>query len=379
MHKAPPTLSPDGRSTTGLKLNSIQYLRAFAAASVVLSHAANALLGRNSHLIDLDYGAYGVDIFFVVSGFIMFYTTFETGMRPSAFLVKRLIRIFPLYFILSTVMYIMVVASPASFNRVSGNSLAYLESILFIPHWNPNLHVLQPILGPGWTLNYEMFFYLLFAASLFLRSRLNGIAVVPAIGALVIFGHYYPVDSPMFITYTNPLMLEFCLGILVSVSFVVPATSSLRWPTVLIGLLTLGTAYFYCFHGSSFDADAVRPVSIGLPCALLVAVSVVIERCGRLPNVAFLAFVGDASYSLYLVHTFVLGFGQRLWRHFVASDSILSHAFFVTFILVASIGVALIVYRCLELKIGRKLSSAVLRRQTRFRRAVGPDGMAVSE
>jgi exopolysaccharide production protein ExoZ len=359
------TASPDGRPATGLKLNSIQYLRAVAAAAVVVSHAANSLLGHTSHLINLDYGAYGVDIFFVVSGCIMYYTTFDMGIRPSTFLVKRLIRIFPLYFMLSTAMLVLVVLSPTSFNQESPDVLAYFESIFFVPHWNPRLHNLEPIIGQGWTLNYEMFFYLLFAASLFLRHRLNGIAVLPVIGALVIFGRLCPAGNPVFITYTSPLMLEFCLGIIVAASFITPTKPSLQWPIALMILLGVGTAYLYTFHANSHGSEALRPLFVGLPCALLVTALVAIERCGRLPNLAFLALLGDASYSLYLVHGFILGVVRRLWQHFVAMDSVASHAVFIALVLAASVATALLVYRYLELKVGRSLTAALRRLQLR--------------
>jgi exopolysaccharide production protein ExoZ len=357
------TASPDSHPGTGLKLYSIQYLRAVAAAAVVVSHAANSLLGHTSHLIDLDYGAYGVDIFFVVSGCIMYYTTFDTGMRPSTFLVKRLIRIFPLYFVLSTAMLFLVVLSPASFNQESPDIRAYLQSIFFIPHWNPRLHNFEPIIGQGWTLNYEMFFYLLFAASLFLRHRLSGLAVLPIICALVTLGRLYPAGNPVFLTYTSPLMLEFCLGIVVAASFITPASASLRWPIVLMVALGAAIAYLYAFHAQFHASEALRPLFVGLPCTLLVTMLVAIERRGRLPTIAFLALLGDASYSLYLVHGFVLGLGRRLWQRFVAIDSIGSHALFIALILTASVGTALLVYRYLELRIGRILTAAVRRFQ----------------
>jgi len=355
--------SPPSARPPGFKLNSIQYLRAVAAAAVVVSHAANSLLGHTAHLINLDYGAYGVDIFFVVSGFVMYYTTFDLSMRPSTFFAKRLIRIVPLYFILSTAMFALVVLRPASFNEESPDVLAYVESILFIPHWNPRLHNLEPIIGQGWTLNYEMFFYLLFAASLFLRNRWNALAVLPVIGGLVVLGRVHPVASPAFITYTSPLMLEFCFGIVVAASFVAPVKLNSRWPLALLICLAAASAYLYAFHANLHGSEALRPLYVGMPCAILVTALVAIERGGSLPQIALLALAGDASYSLYLVHGFVLGFGKRLWQHLVAIDSITAHAVFISLVLAASISISIPVYRYLELKFSRSLSAAVRKRR----------------
>jgi exopolysaccharide production protein ExoZ len=360
-----PIAPPTGAPAAGGKLNSIQYVRAIAASVVVLSHAANSLLGHAAHLINLDYGAYGVDIFFVVSGFVMYYTTFATGIRPSAFFLKRLIRIFPLYFVLSTLMFALVLASPASFNKESPDVRAYVESIFFIPHWNPRFHELQPLIGPGWTLNNEMFFYLLFAASLFLGSRLNALAVLLVICTLIVSGWLHPIENPLYITYTSPLMLEFCLGIIVAAVFIYPRKPSLRWPIALVTLLGAGTVYLYAFHVDSYGSELLRPLFVGLPCALVVAALVATERCGKLPTFAFLALLGDASYSLYLGHSFVLGFAQHFWQRFVGINSVLAHALFIVLVLGASVVLALILYRHLELKVGRALSAALRQRQQR--------------
>jgi exopolysaccharide production protein ExoZ len=347
------------------KLASIQYLRGFAAVAVVVSHAANSLLGHEGHLLDFDLGAYGVDVFFVLSGFIMFYTSFDLGMRPGNFLVKRLIRIVPLYWILSTAMFAMVVLLPRSFNRESPDLIAYLASILFIPHWNPRSHNLEPLIGQGWTLNYEMFFYVLFALTLFIRSRYSAFLVLPVIALLVALGHQHPVESPAYLTYTDPLMLEFCLGIVVAAAFKSGNAHSSRRPVVLFAMLAAITAYLYTFHADLHGLVSLRPMMIGIPCSLLVIAMVALERSGRLPKWSFLVLLGDASYSLYLVHGFILGFGQRLWHQLFTIHSALSHAAYIGFILAVSIAVSMPIYRYLEVWTGRKITMAVERLRAR--------------
>ncbi len=340
------------------KLISVQYLRALAAVAVVVSHSSNSLLGHEGHLLNLDLGAYGVDIFFVLSGFIMFYTSFDLGMRPGVFLFKRLIRIVPLYFILSTAMYLMVIASPHSFNRESPDLLAYVASICFIPHWNPRSHDLEPLIGQGWTLNYEMFFYVLFALSLHIRHRFSSFAVLPVIAALVCLGQLHPVRTPIYLTYTDPLMLEFCLGLVVAAAFKAPQSRSLTWPALLFATLGVATGYLYLFHAELHGLPALRPFMIGFPCALLVIVAVAFERLELLPTWSFLVLLGDASYSLYLVHGFIMGFGQRLWHRFFALNSAYSHAAYIAFILLVSVAVAIPIYRYVEVSTGRRLTLA---------------------
>lgn len=351
---------------TGLKLYSIQYLRAIAAVAVVLSHAATAVEGHGEHLIDLQYGACGVDVFFVVSGFIMFYTTFDAQRRAGIFLVKRLIRIVPLYFVLSTVMFVLVSVSPASFNKESPDFLAYLESVLFIPHWNPRLHDLQPILGQGWTLNYEMFFYMIFAASLVLPRTTGTVAAIGAIAALSALGYLHPINDPFFITYTSPLLLEFCLGIVVAACFIVPVRHHWAAPAVLIVILGGVSLYVYSFLGTLQGLQTTRPLFIGVPSALLVTAFVALERGGALPRVEILTLVGNASYSLYLVHGFVLAVLQRLWGRYVHVHSVFYDAMFIAAVLAVSVAVAIPVYRHIEVRSGQWLNSALNRQQKRL-------------
>jgi exopolysaccharide production protein ExoZ len=343
---------------TKLPLRSIQYLRAAAAAAVVISHAANSLLGAEQHLIDLDYGACGVDIFFVVSGFIMYYTSFGLPTRPGEFLLKRLIRIFPLYFILSTIMFALLLFSPVSFNKESPDFPAYIESIFFIPHWNPRLHNLEPLIGPGWTLNYEIFFYILFAGSLFFRRPLRGMVVIPVITALVIMGCLYRINNAIYLTYTDSLSLEFCFGIAIAASYLNPTKSGLHRPLALVVVILLAIAYMNTFLSNCYGNLAFRFLYIGAPCALIVTVAVGIEWLGRLPKLSIAGRIGDASYSLYLMHFFVLGAGQHIWRALRIPDSRLSHSAFIASILGTSIMVALIAYRHIELPIGRRLTAA---------------------
>jgi peptidoglycan/LPS O-acetylase OafA/YrhL len=134
--------------TTG-SIVSIQLLRAIAALSVVYVHCTTA--GDYNFF---STGTFGVDIFFIISGFIIAYMVSKT---TEDFLIKRIIRIVPLYFLATVAMALTVMFFPNHIRSTTISVSGFMKSILFIP--GPENRG-QPILGQGWTLNYEMFFIL---------------------------------------------------------------------------------------------------------------------------------------------------------------------------------------------------------------------------
>jgi exopolysaccharide production protein ExoZ len=289
----------------GPKLYSVQYLRALAASAVVVYHASKALAGHEEQ-IDLGYGTYGVDVFFVVSGFIMFYTTIDSTITPLVFFLKRLIRIFPLYFILSTLLYAMVAARPSLFNKASPDVAAYLQSILFIPHWNPRLHDLQPILGPGWTLNYEMFFYVVFAIFIGQPRRRALTLVGLLLSGLIATHRFVPNEATALVFWTDPIMAEFLFGMVIGAI----ATTEFALPDwVRAGSFVAALAALVIGHASG--STLPEPIGVGVPMAILVAVAVL----GRpVPIPAAILLIGEASYALYLMHPFAMRAVSILWR-----------------------------------------------------------------
>ena len=144
------------------EIYSIQYLRGIAALMVVLLHV-RVQLGR------MGYGGYwpeflmaGVDIFFVISGFIMWVTTFDGSTTPWQFLFRRFVRIIPVYWLLTTTTVAVMLVAPSAVQSGRFDSIHVLSSYLFIPTVHPLTGMMEPVLIPGWTLNYEMFFYIIF-------------------------------------------------------------------------------------------------------------------------------------------------------------------------------------------------------------------------
>ncbi len=139
-----------------MRFSSIQTLRALAALSVLFYHESST---------KFTVGAVGVDIFFVISGFIM--GTIGYRETPLDFMMKRIIRIVPLYWLV-TAAVCLVSLIPGVFHQFSCDLPSLLQSLFFIPYVNQAGHI-EPLMVPGWTLNYEMFFYAVFAVGLAIR------------------------------------------------------------------------------------------------------------------------------------------------------------------------------------------------------------------
>jgi exopolysaccharide production protein ExoZ len=265
-----------------VQLRSIQVLRAIAALAVVFFHLSPSAW---------TLGAAGVDLFFVISGCIM--GTVGLKDDPGRFMAKRVIRIVPLYW---AVTFAMCAASlvPGLFATFSFDLPRLLTSLFFIPFEDPQGKIL-PLVVVGWTLNYEMFFYLLFALGL----RLGRPVMLPLaiIGGLTAAGWILEPQGTLSRFYTSTLLVEFAFGLLIS-----------RAVFFRSGLLggALALAGFACLlsWGLGSDTPDWRVLYWGVPAAAIVAGFVAIERAGAFPALALrpLEKLGDASYSLYLTH-----------------------------------------------------------------------------
>ncbi len=169
------------KTATKERLLSLQVLRFVAATLVVLSHVCDRLDGFASrYSVDVNFvnfsGRLGVEIFFIISGFIMGYISIEkfgAKKAPVTFLAERAMRIVPMYWICLAFMLFwdQIATTIGSATLQPDYFINAVKSFAFIPYLN-EVGSHRPILGQGWTLNYEMFFYALFAASLFFARRI---------------------------------------------------------------------------------------------------------------------------------------------------------------------------------------------------------------
>jgi peptidoglycan/LPS O-acetylase OafA/YrhL len=309
---------PGMQADRGRALQSLQILRGVAALAVLAMHVplfVEGKLGLTGFLPPMFSGAAGVDLFFVISGFIMVYSSlplFGRADAPLQFFVRRLARIVPLYWLASGILLAYLIAASVNLASIEMNWTGVAASFLFIPYPRMNGQML-PLLNVGWTLNYEMFFYAVFAVALLTPRRVAVPAVTVLFAALVAVGLMGPWPA-WFSFLTSPVILEFCFGMLIALAFVAP----MPMPRVAaFGLIFVALAGFVVSVQFG-DFGFWRTFWWGLPSAALVAGMLWLGRDTRFGPVGrVLALIGDASYSLYLFHWIVLLAVPRVITRFI--------------------------------------------------------------
>ena len=279
---------------------SIQMLRAVAALGVVALHVGHegaTRLGARNPLPDFSLGAAGVDLFFVISGFIMVYASdalFARAGAPGHFFTRRLARIVPLYWAATAAALVCFVLFryAGALEQLTWQTLA--ASLVFLPWPRPDGLIL-PVHMLGWTLNYEMFFYLVFALALTLTRRNAVFAVTALFLALAIAGRAFALPQP-FAFWCDPVILEFCFGMLIALAW----REGARLPRGAAAMLVI--AGFAALALGTRTGGWPRLVLWGLPAAAIVAGAVLGGPRAPGPIARALVFLGDASYSIYLVH-----------------------------------------------------------------------------
>lgn len=293
------------------KIENIQALRGFGVLIVVLYHLMlheRKYGGAGWILPDFfEVGASGVDLFFVISGFVIIASTrgrFSTPMASAGFIWDRITRIYPLYWLYSLLFVLAFYLFPAALSTASLSKTDIIKSFLLLPQDK------LPVLAVGWTLVHEMYFYLVFALFLIFPAR-NLLKFLLIFFFFVISGNfayeYGFFHTPASKLITHPLTVEFIAGCLVA-ELIYGGKTRYGFEALLAGTagLIFVTVNFFIFSSWHFPDGWTRIIVFGAPYALIVYGAVAIEaRDGKKISKIFGA-VGDASYSIYLSHTPVL-------------------------------------------------------------------------
>lgn len=330
----------------GVEYLGIQYLRGIAAMMVVVFHLTIGLERMGYRADGLIGVSGGVDIFFIISGFVMWMTTRTRAIGPVAFWHKRIQRIVPLYWLVTTAMLAILLVAPSLLHTSSFDLGHVILSYLFIAARNPGKPAIEPLVFAGWTLNYEMFFYLVFGLALLLRPMWR-LVVVAAFFVLLVaigFAARFPAPSvPNF--YTSTIMLEFVGGLFLG-EWVHRRGSARLMPAPLAILFVLGG--FAAMLPVRDTAQEMRWILFGLPSFAIVAGSLALEGHGLVRRWRALLALGDASYSLYLTQLMAMSGFLVVWDRLHIPVNVATAAIFCLFDMTVAVAVGLIVHRLVE-------------------------------
>jgi peptidoglycan/LPS O-acetylase OafA/YrhL len=333
----------DGPTASRPTYRLVQVLRAVAALMVVMHHSTILIADRTHAGSNWVNGGAGVDIFFVISGFVMTISSaplVATKHPARTFLARRLERILPMYWLITTLKVLFVLAAPALAVNALGTPWHVISSYLMFPSY-------EPVIIAGWTLNFEMAFYVLFAVALAWRVPVLRVAA-PVLLVAVVLGVTPPGrDRHLIPFYENSMVIEFLFGILLAKSL--PMVRRIAWP-VAVAMAAVGLAALLFWVAPNFSMW--RGVLWGVPALAIVCGAVVLE--GRMGRSAprWLMELGDASYSIYLTHGLALPALGYLVMHITLRSTLQYWAMlFALIVCCALVGEA--TYRLVELPITR--------------------------
>lgn len=345
-------------------INALQMLRFAAAFLVFVGHAQHELvemLGTAAGtwgFVPLDWGL-GVDIFFVISGFVMYFLTADGfGVRGGAadFMRRRLVRIVPLYWFFSLLMLAALVFA----SRSGGLPLPSVPNIIFSFLFLPGPQCADycfPIFSLGWTLNYEMLFYCIFAVGLCFPRRTGLTIIVGTILLLMILALFVPSSWTALRFWGYPITGEFLAGIGIAAlyrkKFRIPVA-----PAIL--LMATGIILAIIFYQLHLYESVTRLITGGIPAALMVAATLFglePQRLGKMGRLLLLG--GDSSYALYLWHPFGIKIGEAITHRLpIALSPLLFYMICAIVVLIGSV----LLHRFAERPVTIRLNHAFRRR-----------------
>jgi exopolysaccharide production protein ExoZ len=337
----------------------LQAMRGMASMLVLVMHSAlyyAIRLSPERFPWDWQRGARGVDLFFVLSGFMMVYSSeklFGNANGWKLFAERRVIRIVPIYWIATTIKLVALLAAAGMLIHSQFDWGRAISSYFFIPYRSSE--GIEPLLIVGWTLNFEMFFYAIFTLALRLRANIY-IFVAAILFPLAIASVFRQPDWPGASFYLNPIVLEFFFGMLIakwvlSGKRMHPAIAAFMLVGGLVWLLFLPIPKPYILSVNGFAASAAIWGTAALE-----------PRLKWLPK--WTLYLGDISYVLYLFHPFIAPAGPYILKRMHMHNPLLSVVLSVT----AAVAAACLIHQYLERPITERL-----RKWTGQRRVVMAD------
>ncbi|WP_197561390.1 acyltransferase family protein [Stenotrophomonas maltophilia] len=274
-----------------ITLQSLQALRGVGAVAVVVFHALSL-----HPFFNFRAGAAGVDLFFVISGVVM-YLSLRNDASPWEFLKRRFIRVVPMYWIATT---LAIAYFYARYPYMTPSTEHIVRSYIFAP---PPPGYQMPLLYPGWTLNYEVFFYAILG-TLLVTKRLAAALTICVIVALGSLTNVVPAITGVY--YFHQIILEFAAGMLIGMAI----RHGYR-PKKLEGFIYLALSVILFAVHNHYKPEGV--LAWGVPSALMVVGALAFESSKAVTN-RICQLIGSASYSIYLFHALAIWLVDWFWH-----------------------------------------------------------------
>jgi len=288
-----------------VELQSIRLLRFVGCLFIVLYHAEMPLyrLSGGMRVMPVSFAAFGTDLFFVITGFLTVYVTFGKTLTFKDFMLRRLARLAPLYWLFTSLMLLTLFLAPHLLHSTTFDPWHVLASFAFLPYPHPVTTLQRPFLVFGWVLNYFIPLYAVYGVFLFLPMAKRVAAVCIVVISLMALHAYFPNAGRFLDFYGSPMALEFLYGLVAGLIYV-------EWGGLVFlpacCLLGVGLAIFAAGMFESVSEESDRVVFWGLSGVAILMSLISIEKSAGWPKLGVLNDLGDASYSTYLTHVFTL-------------------------------------------------------------------------
>lgn len=275
------------------RFQSVQVLRALAALAVVAFHSIEA---NQPHAGSWAVGLQsGVDVFFVVSGFVMVVATERRSVSGAEFFAGRMRRIIPLFWL--SMFATCLAISAGIVDRTPPDVIDVLKTAAFVFYTDPFSGQPLPFVGQAWTLNYEVLFYVYYAATLRLMPGRQTIVIMVIVLAMSSFRLFADQADAFATRMTSPLPLEFVAGMLIArYRSRIPAL-----PGVVAVIMVAASALCLLIY-----LPGPRTFAVGIPAATLIVSVLRFEPVLACSRYAYLHALGDASYAIYLFHSLAI-------------------------------------------------------------------------
>lgn len=359
------------------KLASLQALRGIAALLVLLFHYRFYLRGNDDSGTTVwdalfGWGIIGVDIFFVISGFIMVYTTshYPQGFASAKrFLINRAIRLIPLYYVgLLIAFFIGGAMSTFHYPEKVQNLISALTFTVYNTHVTPHYINDSGMYNIRWTLNYEIYFYLIFTLCLLVRHRFIALLAWGALATVIIpylagfrptlSVQGYNVDTPLAGLLSNPLLLEFLVGAIVGYLYIgIKQTIRSCYLPYASAVIASGLLLYLCqgiYTGDIRALELKSALAIGAFILALTLAEPVFS--GIIPKA--LIYSGNISFSLYLLHSPV---GLAIMKRFGPAETVALNGIPCVIVAAAvSVAAAHVTHKYIEVRLTRWLKAKLL-------------------